>query len=184
MKELGTRGVWHRPVRQRGRAQGRTASASVANVAARPAPSWRLRSSARGLAADSKAPIAALWRWRPSASVRPSDSAVRAAASWRGCLLAASDNVTTLWLLRSSASASATGSLARRHSGCPRAQCRRGSRPEGQREVRMSPGCARLWHQKILATLPLVGVACPQESSQRTARPSSQPRVDGAPRQA
>ena len=47
----------------------------------------------------------------------------------------------------------------------------------------MSPGCALLRHQKGWAKLSRGGVARPQESSQRTARPASQPRVDGNPRQ-
>ena len=67
---------------------------------------------------------------------------------------------------------------------CPCAQCWQGSRPEDQREVRMSPGCALLRHRKGWATLSRGGVARPQESSQRTARPASQPRVDGNPRRA
>jgi len=113
MKELGARGVWRRPVQRRGWARGRTASASVTNVAARSASSWRLCSSARGLAADSEARIAALWRRRPSASARALDSAVRAAASGRRCSLATTNNVAASWRLRSSASASAADSLAR-----------------------------------------------------------------------
>jgi hypothetical protein len=67
---------------------------------------------------------------------------------------------------------------------CPCAQCRQGSRPEDQREVRMSPGCALLQHRKCWTMLSLSGIARPQESSQRTARPASQPRVDGNPRRA
>jgi len=67
---------------------------------------------------------------------------------------------------------------------CPRAQCWQGSRPEDQQEVRMSPGCALLRHRKGSATLSRGGVTRLQESSQRTARPAPQPRVNGNPRRA
>ena len=65
---------------------------------------------------------------------------------------------------------------------CPRARCWQGSRPEEQREVRMLPGCALLWHRKGWVTLSHGGVARPQESSQRIAWPASQAHADGNPR--
>jgi len=112
-KELGARDVWRRPVRWQGRARGRAASARVANVAARSAPSWRLCLSTRGLAADSEAHVTALWQRCPSASARASDSAVRAATLWRRCSSDAANNVAASWRLRSSVSVSAADSLAR-----------------------------------------------------------------------
>ena len=75
-KQLGARGMLPRPVQRRGRARGRTTSASFVNAVASAAASWQLLSSARGRTVASEAHVSASWRRRSSTT---SNSTVRVA---------------------------------------------------------------------------------------------------------